>query len=188
MKASPNNNWETEIKLALRDPQDGRRRLRAAGFRVHKKRIFEENTLFDTPSLKLRKAQSLLRVRQAGPAFKITYKGRPLSSDLKSREELETTIESHEAMAAILGRLGFAPVFRYQKYRTELRQRPGAGTATLDETPIGAYLELEGSPAWIRRTARMLGFSSKDYITASYGKLYLDWCKHHRVKPGDMVF
>jgi len=188
MKASRNSNWEIEIKLALEDAEDGRRRLRAAGFRVHKRRIFEENTLFDTPGLKLRKAQSLLRVRQAGESFKITYKGKPAPSDLKSREELETGIESHETMAAILERLGFQPAFRYQKYRTEFRHRPGGGMATLDETPIGDYLELEGSPGWIRRMARILGFSRQDYITASYGRLYLEWCKKRRIPPGDMVF
>ena len=187
MKASRSSNWEIEIKLALGNLQDGKRRLRAAGFRVAKRRVFEENTLFDTPGLKLRRAQTLLRVRQAGPSFKITYKGRPVESKMKSREELETSIESAQTMSAILERLGLRPIFRYQKYRTELRQRPG-GSATLDETPIGAYLELEGDPHWIRRAARTLGFSAKDYITDSYGKLYLDWCRKRRIKPGDMVF
>lgn len=188
MKAKPSTNWETEIKLPLRDVEDGKRRLRAAGFRVHKRRIFEENTVFDTPGLKLRKAQTLLRLRTAGAAFKVTYKGRPVESKLKSREELETGVENTAEMAAIFDRLGFQPVFRYQKYRTELKQAKGGGTATLDETPIGNYLELEGTAAWIDRLARKLGFSEQDYITASYGKLYLDWCKQQRVKPGDMVF
>lgn len=188
MKARPGNNWETEVKLLLRDLEDGRRRLRAAGFRIAKHRIFEDNTIFDTPALKLRGAQTLLRLRAAGKAFRITYKGRPEESKLKSREELETAVENLQTMAAILDRLGFKPVFRYQKYRTELRQAKGGGTATVDETPIGSYLELEGEAAWIHAAARQLGFSEQDYITDSYGKLYLEWCKRHRVKPGDMVF
>jgi adenylate cyclase, class 2 len=188
MKASRNSNRESEIKLALRDLEDGRRRLRAAGFRVSKRRIFEDNRLFDTPGLKLRKAECLVRVRQAGPRATVTYKGRPVPSKHKSREELETGIGSAETMAAILGGLGFEPVFRYQKYRIELRQPAGGGVATLDETPIGTYLELEGAPAWIDRTAKMLGYSERDYITASYGRLYLDWCKKNRLTPGDMVF
>jgi adenylate cyclase, class 2 len=188
MKASRNSNQEIEIKLALRDLEDGRRRLRAAGFRVSKRRIFEENTLFDTPGLRLRKAQTLVRVRQAGRDAKLTYKGRPVPSNYKSREELETRITSAETMAAILDRLGLRPVFRYQKHRTELRQPAGGGVATLDETPIGVYIELEGAPAWIDRMAKKLGYSETDYITASYGRLYLDWCKKNRLKPGDMVF
>jgi len=91
-------------------------------------------------------------------------------------------------MAAILGRLGFRPSFRYQKYRTEMKQSSGPGTATLDETPIGTYIELEGSPSWIDRTARRLGYSEDRYITASYGRLYLEWCKRRRRKPAGMVF
>jgi len=58
----------------------------------------------------------------------------------------------------------------------------------LDETPIGNFLELEGSPRWIDRTARRLGFSPKDYINRSYGYLYLAWCRERRIRPKDMVF
>ena len=58
----------------------------------------------------------------------------------------------------------------------------------LDQTPIGDFLELEGAPRWIDRTARTLGFSSADYITASYGRLYLDYCVENGVEPGNMVF
>jgi adenylate cyclase class 2 len=60
--------------------------------------------------------------------------------------------------------------------------------ATLDETPIGVYMELEGSPRWIDRAARRLGFSERDYITASYGRLYLEWCAAQKIEPGHMVF
>jgi adenylate cyclase class 2 len=60
--------------------------------------------------------------------------------------------------------------------------------ATLDETPIGIFLELEGNPGWIDRTAATLGFSERDYIVESYGRLYLEWCKRRRCKPKDMVF
>jgi adenylate cyclase class 2 len=91
-------------------------------------------------------------------------------------------------MNAIIERLGLGPVFRYEKYRTEYRQPGRAGIAMLDETPVGVYLELEGTPHWIDRAARKLGFADKDYITASYARLYLEWCEWHRVRPSDMVF
>ena len=57
-----------------------------------------------------------------------------------------------------------------------------------DETPVGTYVELEGSPAWIDRLAARMGFEESDYITASYARLYLDWCRTQRVKPDNMVF
>ena len=77
---------------------------------------------------------------------------------------------------AIVERLGYRRVFRYEKYRTEFHQPRRAGVAMLDETPVGVFLELEGTPHWIDRTARRLGFQESDYITASYGRVYLDWC------------
>jgi hypothetical protein len=47
---------------------------------------------------------------------------------------------------------------------------------------------LEGSPRWIDRTARILGFSGSDYINRSYGYLYLAFCRERRIRPKDMLF
>ncbi len=179
---------ETEIKLAVADARTARRLLRAAGFRVSKRRVFETNMVFDTPELGLRRAAALLRVRRAGGVATVTYKGPPDVGRYKSREELELEISDARAMGAIFERLGLGPVFRYDKYRTEYRQPGRSGIATLDETPVGVYLELEGTSKWIDRAARKLGFAEKDYITASYARLYLDWCQRSGVRPSDMVF
>lgn len=178
---------EIEIKVAAADAATARRRLRQAGFRVSRRRVFEANTVFDTPELSLRSTQRLLRVREAGGLVTMTYKGPPSVARHKSREELELEVSAAAPMSAILDRLGFQPVFRYEKYRTEYRRPGSAGVATVDETPVGVYLELEGSPRWIDRTARALGFGERDYITASYGRLYLEWCQRNGVTPGDML-
>jgi len=58
----------------------------------------------------------------------------------------------------------------------------------VDETPIGVYLDLEGGPTWIDNTAYQLGFAEKDYITASYARLYVEWCEARAVEPSDMLF
>lgn len=179
---------ETEIKLAMEDIRAARKMLREAGFRVSRRRVFEANTVFDTPGLSLRKTRRLLRVREAGGVATLTYKGPPIPSRHKLREEIETEMTSGLAMADILQRLGYRPVWRYEKYRTEYRQERGAGMATLDETPIGVFLELEGSSRWIDRTARGMGFTHDRYILASYARLYLDSVKKRGGKSGDMVF
>lgn len=179
---------ETEIKLAVKDARSLRRLLREAGFVVSRRRVFEANTVFDTPELSLRTSSCLLRIRQAGRAATLTFKGVPETSKFKSREELELKIDNAASMMAIMERLGYLRVFRYEKYRTEFHQPQRAGVAMLDETPVGVYLELEGTPHWIDRTARRLGFQESDYITTSYGRLYLGWCAAHGHKPGDMTF
>jgi adenylate cyclase class 2 len=179
---------EIEIKLKGTDVASARRMLYRAGFRVYKRRRFEDNTVFDTPKRTLRRAAKLLRLREAGGRAIVTFKGKPLEGKHKSREELETDVSDPRKWWAIIGRLGFAPVFQYQKYRTEYKQPKGSGIATLDETPIGIYLELEGQPGWIDRTAKKMGFTENDYITSSYGRLYLEWCKRNRTKPKDMIF
>lgn len=179
---------ENEIKLPASDVESARRTLYRAGFRVHKRRRFEDNTMFDTPELRLRKAAEAFRVREAAGKVVVTYKGRPDGGKHKSREEIEVEVSDAAAMRAIAARLGFEPVFRYQKYRTEYKQKSGAGVATLDETPIGVFLELEGSPAWVDRMARKLGYSEQAYITASYGRLYLDWRADHKSAPPNMLF
>jgi adenylate cyclase class 2 len=179
---------EVEIKLAVPNVQTARRLLRAAGFRVFRRRVFEANTVFDTAGLTLRRKRTLLRVREAGGHATLTFKGVPLAGRHKVREELETEIPSARTVSQILERLGFRPVFRYEKFRSEYRAPGGSGLATLDETPVGVYMELEGAARWIDRMARKLGFRESDYITASYSSLYLAWCKEHGVTPANMVF
>jgi adenylate cyclase class 2 len=78
-------------------------------------------------------------------------------------------------------------VFRYEKFRTEY-QSGQEGTITVDETPIGLYLEIEGAPGWIDRIAGELGFSERQYITKSYGALYLDYCREREMTAANMVF
>jgi adenylate cyclase, class 2 len=179
---------ETEIKVAVKDAGSARRLLREAGFVVSRPRVFEANTVFDRPEMSLRASSRLLRIREAGRVATLTYKGAPETGRHKSREEWEVQIDNAAAMMTVLERLGYQRVFRYEKYRTEFHQTRRAGIAMLDETPVGVYLELEGTPHWIDRTASRLGFQERDYITASYGRVYLDWCAAKGCKPGDMTF
>src|SRR5262249_32943338 len=118
----------------------------------------------------------------------LTFKGPSEPGKYKSRPETEVHLRDSDATEAILSHIGYHPVFRYEKYRTEYSESSGSGKILLDETPIGNYLELEGSPSWIDRTARRLGYSHADYITRSYGYLYLAYCRERRIRPTNMVF
>ena len=179
---------ETEVKLRLEGAAAAKRKLLRIGYLVQTRRTLERNTIFDTADQGLRGKSSLLRLRLAGPRRILTFKGPPREGRYKSREEIELELADAAALVEILAGLGYRPVFRYEKYRTVYQRIGRPGLAMLDETPIGNFLELEGSPRSIDRMAGELGYSGADYILDSYGKLYLDHCARAGVRPRDMIF
>jgi adenylate cyclase class 2 len=190
-------NRETEVKLGVADASALLRSLaRLRG--VSHGRVFERNTLYDTPDSSLRRAGCLLRLRIETLTPMARGRGRlrailaskaPLRSPsrrYKERLERERAIRKPRDWPRILGSLGFNPVFRYEKYRTTFRL-PGL-EMDLDETPVGTFLELEGAPGKIDLVARALGFSPRDYNRATYGELYAAYCRKHGRSPRNMLF
>jgi len=181
--------FEIEIKLRLPGNLGKiRRALRDLGFRVSKSRLHEYNVLLDTSNRTLRSHGKLIRVRRVGTHNVLTYKGPSEQGRYKKRHEIEVMLPDAFKVEQIFNEIGYHPIFRYEKFRTEYAKEPSKGVVLVDETPIGNYLEIEGSPGWIDRTARLLGFSAADYITRSYGYLYLAYCRERRIPPGDMLF
>jgi adenylate cyclase, class 2 len=179
---------ETEVKISLPAGHSFPSALLSHGFQESAARVFERNTLFDTPDRGLKQRNEVLRIREAGAKFIVTWKGKGVGSGPhKSRPEIETAIESAKNLRQILNNLGFDAVFVYEKYRTEF-QHDADGVVTYDETPIGEFLELEGNTTWIDATARVLGFAGGDYILESYVQLYLQHCKKQGVDPSNMQF
>ena len=91
----------------------------------------------------------------------------------KRRIETESVVEEGPALEEIFAQLGYAAVFRYEKYRTEYAA--AGGKLVVDETPIGVWAELEGEPAWIDRMLAGLGVDPASCITDSYGTMFLKW-------------
>ena len=175
---------ETEIKLRAASAAEARAGIEAAGFVEARARAFETNQLLDTPAGSLRSRGEVLRLRQCGGQTILTYKGPATRDRHKSREEIETHAGDAAALLAILARLGFEPTYRYEKFRTEFA-RPGEhGVAQVDETPIGAFIEVEGESEWIDRTAAQLGYSEADYIVDSYATLFRRYCIDNSIEAG----
>jgi adenylate cyclase, class 2 len=179
---------ETEIKLHLESVSKARALLRRHRFTVIAPRVFEQNLVLDDNQGSLRARGLLLRVRGAGKITTCTFKGPETPGRHKSREEREFRAGDLESCVAFFAALGFHEVFRYEKYRTEFARGREPGHVTLDETPIGVFMELEGPASWIDRTAKVLGFPREAYITLSYGKLYEAWCSANGIPPKDMRF
>ncbi len=185
---------ETEIKLEVRNRSALKRRLARLKFRPVEPRRFERNTLFDFADLRLRKSRSLLRLRAVDGRTILTFKGAPLPGRrYKIRREIETNVGDGELLREIFRKLGLRECFRYEKYRTVYSRRGASRrtrgpSLTLDETPIGTYVELEGPQRWIDRTAHELGYRPRDYITRSYVALFVERSRKRGEQPSDMVF
>jgi len=179
---------EIEVKISVPSVAAARKRIRDAGFRIQVPRVFEVNILWDTADLRLRAQGKLVRLRDAGGHSTLTFKGKSGDTRHKIREELETRVENAAAVERVFREIELKPVFRYEKFRTEYTADKAHGVVTLDETPVGDFLEIEGPARWIDRTAKQLGFSAADYITLSYGALYLQYCSAHGIRPSNMVF
>ncbi|HTS75313.1 MAG TPA: class IV adenylate cyclase [Bryobacteraceae bacterium] len=180
---------EIEVKIPYADGAEAARRLiESRGLVVKAPRSFEANTLFDRESRELRHAGQLLRLRRVGNLSRVTYKGPALGGRYKSREEIEFDVSNPDRFAQVLERLGYSPGLRYEKFRTTFAVPGEPGEVTLDETPIGVFLELEGDPEWIDRTAARLGFSAAEYVTRSYAVLYEQYRAKHPDAPENMIF
>ena len=177
---------EIEIKFRVTDLRALTRRLRAAGFRLLTPRTHEMNTLYDLPGEVLRGRKELLRIRKYGSAWTLTHKAAKRIGRHSSREELETGVTDGRPMDLILRALGYAPSFRYEKFRAEWTA--GKGQVVVDETPIGNFCEIEGAPRWIDETAKKLGVTAADYITKNYAGLFKEWKEQTKSRAEEMTF
>jgi len=177
---------EIEVKFRVADLRGLARKLRGAGFRLVTRRTHETNTLYDLPGEDLRAKKQLLRLRKYGSDWKLTHKSGGEKGRHSSRVELETGVDDGKKMDAILRGLGYAPSFRYEKFRAEWTDKKGQ--VVVDETPIGNFCEIEGPPRWIDKTAKKLGVTPADYITKNYAILFADWKEETKSPAQEMMF
>ena len=185
---------ETEVKVVLVDSGEFQRRLNLLSRVSSSARHFEDNYLLDFPDGRIRSQMGLIRVRLTDEANFLTFKGQPLPSEVfKSREELETTVADGTMALRILEQLGLRVWFRYQKYRQEFTVPSGRRPAdevhiAVDRTPIGDFVEFEGSEDGIRDIAGMLGFEESQFLQDSYYSLYVRYCRDRGEPVTNMIF
>jgi adenylate cyclase class 2 len=177
---------EVEIKFKIQDLKALTRKLRAAGFRVVTKRTHEMNTLYDLPGQPFRQRGEVFRLRKYGDLWTVTFKAKGKAGRHKFRKEIETHVEDGQCFAEILEAVGFAPSFRYEKFRTEWTD--GKGHVVVDETPVGYFGEIEGPARWIDAVARRLEVTSDQYIIDSYAVLFLKWKQQTGSQATNMLF
>ena len=177
---------EREVKIRFPDPDRARAALAKIGAAPLRPRRLQDDTLFDTADGVLRAKRAVVRLRREPDRAFVTFKGPVQPGTMKIREEQETEVGDAEVLRRVLRELGLHAWFRYQKFREEF-QAPGVVIA-LDETPVGTYLELEGSEEGILTVADALGCSPADFILNSYRGLFTAFAQTHHITARDMLF
>jgi len=190
-KRSKQSQLEIEVKLKIRNLQRLRGDLFEMGCKETVPRSLERNWTWDFPGQPLRQHGKLLRVRQFAGRCLLTFKGAARQSrHFKIREERQTVVQDRKILDVILERLGLQVMFCYEKFRTSyslrLRGKRRSVDLSVDETPIGNYLEIEGTEADIHRVAEKLGFEEGAFIKESYLALFAKSRSHKGQR--DMVF
>jgi adenylate cyclase class 2 len=177
---------EREIKLRFDSVEEARAAVLATGATPLLGRRLQEDSLLDTETEELRRRRCVLRVRVENGKSRLTFKGPVQPSAMKLREEIETVVGDGEILLRVFEELGLHVWFRYEKYREEFAHEDVI--IAVDETPVGIFVEIEGSETGIASTAAVLGRSPADYIVDSYRALFL----RHREECGgagpDMLF
>ena len=185
--AAPGRTEEIEVKLPCGDLDAIRERLRGAGAAMDAALHDEVNDLYDDEAGRLAAKGCTLRLRRARNEAILTFKGPArFQGGIKTRQEREVRVSDAAELAAILAGAGFSRGFRYEKRREEW-SLSGCAVA-LDETPIGRFVEIEGSPPAIREVVSRLGLDFSEAIPYSYAKLYALRRKEDPGLPDHMVF
>ncbi|MBI5072907.1 class IV adenylate cyclase [Candidatus Woesearchaeota archaeon] len=173
---------ETEVKIKINNLDAVKAKVIEMRAELFKKRALQIDYAYDNKG-RLRKNGECLRIRDNAI---LTYKGpKQKGSKMKIREEIEVMVDNGKYLEQILAKLGYFPTQRKEKYRESyifhLTQ------ICLDETPMGSFLEIEGSKDGVLDVAKRLGFTEKNFNNQSYGTLWEEYAEKHKIK-GDMVF
>jgi adenylate cyclase class 2 len=140
-------NYEVEQKFPVSDLAAVVERLAAMGALVKESKL-EVDLYFNHPSRDFAVTDEALRIRQAGPACRITYKGPKIDTATKTRRELELNLDPTEAAgwAEMLQALGFRPVVEVRKNRRKSHvdwQGRQVEVSLDDVAEVGYFVELE---------------------------------------------
>jgi adenylate cyclase class 2 len=161
---------EIEVKFLLKDHDVLMKKIADLQLPSSQERVHEINLRFDQPDGGLMAQRQVLRLRMDTQA-RLTFKGPGITQEgVLLRKEIEVVVSDFEAAKRLLEALGYQVVMMYEKYRANYLI--GSLVMSVDETPLGLFVELEGeSPAQVRDAAQTLGLDWEARINFSYTAL-----------------
>lgn len=163
--------YETEVKLYMPNHAAVSNRLRAVDGVLTAPRVLETNIRYDRDDHAFDSSGTVLRLRQDSRA-RLTYKeGQRVAGNYGStRFEAEVEVSDFATMELILDRLGYHPIWKYEKYRTTYKVH--GCEVVLDELPFGNFVEIEGEDAAIGETIALLELGAAPRFLISYSVLF----------------
>lgn len=184
---------EIEAKMQVADHgsvREALRRRHAEGGSV----TLETNVFFDTPDRRLLAGDEGLRLRTnhdsatGHETHVVTYKGPRMPGPLKSREEVELTVDDPAATARLFEKLGYLKILSFEKRRQSWTL--GGCKVELDELPLlGSFVEVEGpGEREVMAVREALGLADLPMIQTSYIGMLVEHLKAEGQERGEITF
>lgn len=161
---------EIEVKFLLKNYNSLMQKITDLHLPCSQERIHEFNLRYDLPDGSLVDQKQVLRLRKDTQA-RLTFKGPGvMEEDVLLRKEIEVEVSDFDTTNRLLEALGYKVVMMYEKFRANYLM--DNLVLSVDETPLGLFIELEGeSPAQVRKAADALGLDWEARINLSYSAL-----------------
>ena len=161
---------EIEVKFLLKDYSALMQKISALHLPCSQERIHEFNLRYDLPDGSLVAQKQVLRLRKDTQA-RLAFKGPgAMEEDVLLRKEVEVVVSDFDTTKRLLEALGYQVAMMYEKFRANYLL--DSLVMSVDETPLGLFVELEGeSPAQVRQASQTLGFNWDARINLSYSAL-----------------
>ncbi|MFA5612717.1 MAG: class IV adenylate cyclase [Anaerolineaceae bacterium] len=178
---------EIEVKFLLKDLTALIQKIDQLNLSCTQKRVHEFNLRYDLPDGHLVAKKQVLRLRQDTQAL-LTFKGPGvLDEGVLLRKEIEVSVSDFDTARRLLEALGYQVIMMYEKYRANYLM--DGVILSVDETPFGLFIELEGeSPAQVKSAASLLGLDWRQRINLSYSALLDQYNKNTKNVFRDLTF
>ena len=168
---------EVEAKFRVDDLSEIEERLKDAEFVIEK---IEEDAYFNHPCRDFGETDEALRIRRDIEGVKITYKGRKIDSETKTREEIKINVDDFDKAFKLFEKLGFSLAGWVKKRRKIYRY--GEALICLDHLEdLGSFVEIEIESDDVERAkekvfeiAEKLGLDREKSIRSSYLEMLRD--------------
>lgn len=175
---------EVEIKFKVNEPETVERFIRnRAEFVIEK---VEEDHYFNHPCRDFKETDEALRIRKDSEGVTVTYKGKKIDKETKTREEIKIKVDNFDRARMMLEKLGFRESGVVVKRRKIFRDEEI--TICFDHVDgLGYFIEfeiesedVEKSKEKLFRYAETLGFDRGKSIRKSYLEMVLDVADNNR--------